>query len=78
MAIENSIHQTLDGLEKIADEGGYVEKKEALMTLAEMSWFDNFKPEIHFKRRRLMEDIADDLADRHIQDSVKEELELAD
>jgi hypothetical protein len=34
--IEDGIQETLNGLSKIADNGGYVERKQALQTIAEM------------------------------------------
>lgn len=75
MSIERGIKKTLHGLSEIADEGGYIERKEALNTIAQMQWFDNFGVQYYNLRLRITETLAANVKDEDIPEVVKEELE---
>ena len=74
MAIEDSVQKTLYGLSAIADEGGYIERKEALNTIAQMQWFDNYGEDLYHLRLRITKTLAQNVKDEDIPDVVKEEL----
>lgn len=75
---EEGIKQTLLGLSCIADEGGYVERREALETIARMQWFDNFGADLYHLRLRITKTLAKNVEDDDIPEVVKEELEADD
>jgi hypothetical protein len=74
--IEDGIQETLNGLSKIADNGGYVERKQALQTIAEMRWFDNFGIKYYNHRIRIATTLANSIKDKDIPETVKEDLEI--
>ena len=74
--IEDGIQETLNGLSKIADNGGYVERKQALQTIAEMQWFDNFDVKYYNHRIRITTTLANSVEYNDIPETVKEELEI--
>ena len=75
MSIEDGVDRTLRGLSEIADEGGYIERKEALQTIAQMQWFDNFGIEYYNHRLRITKTLADSVNDEDIPQIVQEELQ---
>lgn len=75
MSIEDGIEKTLQGLSQIADEGGYIERREALQTVSEMQWFDNFGPEYYHLRLRVTKTLADTVEKEDIPQVVREELD---
>jgi len=74
MSIERGIKNTLHGLSEIADEGGYIERKEALNTIAQMQWFDNYGEQYYRLRLRITRTLANNVKDEDTPDIVKEEL----
>jgi len=75
MSTEDGIDRTLRGLSEIADEGGYIERKEALQTIAQMKWFDNFGIEYYNHRLRITKTLVEGLKDEDIPQTVQEELQ---
>lgn len=73
MSIEDGIDRTLRGLSEIADEGGYVERREALETIAQMQWFDNFGPGLYHLRCRVTITLIKNVERDDIPESVAEE-----
>lgn len=74
MSIEDGINKTLYGLSEIADDGGYRERVEALETIAEMSWFDNFGVEYYNLRLQVMKTLAESVSDEDVPEIVQEKI----
>lgn len=73
MSVEDGIDRTLRGLSEIADEGGYVERREALETIAQMQWFDNFGVEYYNLRCRITKTLIKGVEREDIPGTVAEE-----
>ena len=66
-----------EGMEKIAINGGYRERKELLLALYELSWFDNFGYEYYQHRLTIAQMAIDNgMQKEDIPELLKEELEI--
>lgn len=74
---EKGITQMYKGMEKIANNGAYVERKELLLALYQLSWFDNFGFEYYQHRLTIAQMIIDSgMQKEDIPELLKEELEI--
>lgn len=72
---EKAIEDMYDGFQRVADTGGYVERRNALEAIAELQWFDNFGKPYYDRRLSITEQLAKSLKPEDWPDTVKEELE---
>ena len=77
MNTEKGISEMLNGMEKIARNGGYRERKELLLALNELTWFDNFGYEFYQTRLHIANIcIERGMQNEDIPEFLKEELEI--
>jgi len=64
-----------DGFQRVADTGGYVERRNALEAIAELQWFDNFGKPYYDRRLKITEQLAKSLKPEDWPEAVQEELD---